>query len=573
MKFTSRTLLLISLSLLVVCNAWSLPTTCGSTGLLNQPTAQTLNSGNICVSLWSDSSEWGQAPAAEYDATVVPFAITLGLGSFMEAYGSIPNLLFNDEETASGRGYSILGTKIRLFGKRSSPIQFSIDTQFRRAVSMDPDIDGLTDLLARGVVSFKSKQFGLHAWGGILDKEENLSATVPIGPFEDITGYGGGIEFFPTLRLRIIAEVESFSEAVLGTEATGEWMAGVQYFISPHLTFNVGYGQGMNGRDTGLSPESRLLVGFSSCQGIGSYSQVERKALPEDNIVIEEKNEPVKMLKIRTLSPLLNKNKPVPVAPVTPLVPKVLEPAPAIPIMPLQEFLEAPAAISAVELIIDVDAELIVLDPTQNIKGTEAYAKVAKQKSASPVGTPGMTATDRPYIDPTIVNKAKVYRRFLMPEFAFEVNKFELTPEGSAALSMIAVELSRDKNWYAVRVDGHTDSTGSDSYNQALSFSRAIEYAIQVTKSGFDSDRVYKEGFGESKPIATNDTKEGRALNRRVELLLLVPEDAVVPVVTEEITPEATEEIAPETTEEIAPEATEETAPETTEEIVPEATD
>ena len=93
MKFTSRPMLLLNLFLLVACNAWSLPTTCGSTGLLNQPTAQTLNSGNICVSLWSDSSEWGQSPAAEYDATIAPFAITLGLGSFMEAYGSIPNLL------------------------------------------------------------------------------------------------------------------------------------------------------------------------------------------------------------------------------------------------------------------------------------------------------------------------------------------------------------------------------------------------------------------------------------------------------------------------------------------------
>src|SRR6056297_1707817 len=103
MKFLSGSLLLLCLLVSVLSGrAWSLPTTCGETGLLNQPTAQTLNSGNICVGLWGDHSEWGQSPAAEFDATVMPFAITLGLGSFMEAYGSFPNLLFNDEETASG---------------------------------------------------------------------------------------------------------------------------------------------------------------------------------------------------------------------------------------------------------------------------------------------------------------------------------------------------------------------------------------------------------------------------------------------------------------------------------------
>jgi len=147
MKFFARTTIILTLILLVAGTAWAIPTTCGSTGLLTQPTAQTLNSGNICVGLWGDHSEWGQTPSTEYNATVMPFAITLGLGSFLEVYGSFPNLLFNDDETLIGRKYSgrdaaILGTKLRLLGKRTSLLQFAVDAQFKRAVSMDPDLDG-----------------------------------------------------------------------------------------------------------------------------------------------------------------------------------------------------------------------------------------------------------------------------------------------------------------------------------------------------------------------------------------------------------------------------------------------
>lgn len=527
-KFRYRILLLAILLLSVAANAWSLPTPCGTTGLLHQPTAQTLNSGNICVGLWSDSSEWGQTPATEYDATIVPFSITLGLGSFMEAYGSFPNLLFNDDETDSGRGYAILGTKLRLLGKRSSPLQFAVDAQFKRVVSMDPDLDGLTDFLYRGVLSLKSKRFGIHGWGGILDKEENLSAVTPIGPFEDITGYGGGIEFFPTARLRIIAEMETFSEELLGTDDKGEWMAGFQYFISPHLTFNVGYGEGM----TDLSPESRILVGFSSCQGIGTYSQVERKSLPEEEIAVEAKKEPVKVLKIKTLSHLLTRSKPVAASPATlQQLPVgvgtsevVIAPAPpVIPIVTLPQLLEAAPASTAIEIPVEESQE-IILDPSQNIATADTFIANIDKQPVSPVGAPAMAAQETVVIDaPT---KTKVYRRFLLPEFAFEVDQHTLTSEGSAALSMIAVELSRDNKWFAMRIDGHTDSTGSNRYNNELSYNRAVEYAMHlVAKNGVDPGRVFVKGFGEEAPITLNDTADGRSQNRRVELLILVPAD------------------------------------------------
>jgi len=70
-------------------------------------------------------------------------------------------------------------------------------------------------------------------------------------------------------------------------------------------------------------------------------------------------------------------------------------------------------------------------------------------------------------------------------------------------------------------VAGHTDSTGSNSYNQALSERRAASVADYLRSRGVVDARIETVGFGEDHPIADNATAEGRALNRRVELSLL----------------------------------------------------
>ena len=65
---------------------------------------------------------------------------------------------------------------------------------------------------------------------------------------------------------------------------------------------------------------------------------------------------------------------------------------------------------------------------------------------------------------------------------------------------------------------GHTDSVGSDAYNQKLSVRRAEAVKAYLVNKGVDKARVYTEGKGESQPVADNKTKEGRAKNRRVEI-------------------------------------------------------
>ncbi|MDV6314835.1 OmpA family protein [Idiomarina sp. HP20-50] len=70
-------------------------------------------------------------------------------------------------------------------------------------------------------------------------------------------------------------------------------------------------------------------------------------------------------------------------------------------------------------------------------------------------------------------------------------------------------------------IEGHTDSTGSAEYNQQLSLNRAKAVRNHLVGNGVDSRRVTTEGYGESMPVADNDTERGRQLNRRVELRII----------------------------------------------------
>ena len=99
----------------------------------------------------------------------------------------------------------------------------------------------------------------------------------------------------------------------------------------------------------------------------------------------------------------------------------------------------------------------------------------------------------------------------------FEFNKATLAPESELTLSRVAKALQARKA-LALEVAGHTDSQGSDAYNQKLSEARAAAVAAWLTAHGVAKDRLSAKGYGETRPIADNGTDEGRAQNRRVEL-------------------------------------------------------
>lgn len=101
----------------------------------------------------------------------------------------------------------------------------------------------------------------------------------------------------------------------------------------------------------------------------------------------------------------------------------------------------------------------------------------------------------------------------------FNTNKAQLKSGGMHNVQKLADFLKQYPK-YKVLVEGHTDSTGSDSYNQELSERRANAVRTALIDKGVGSDRVSTHGYGEAYPVAGNDTSAGRQLNRRVEIIL-----------------------------------------------------
>jgi OOP family OmpA-OmpF porin len=100
-------------------------------------------------------------------------------------------------------------------------------------------------------------------------------------------------------------------------------------------------------------------------------------------------------------------------------------------------------------------------------------------------------------------------------ETLFDFDKSAVKPAGKAALDDLLLKL-KGMNTEVVVTVGHTDSVGSNEYNQKLSLRRAEAVKAYLVGTGMDATRVYTEGKGETQPLADNATAEGRAKNRRV---------------------------------------------------------
>lgn len=104
-------------------------------------------------------------------------------------------------------------------------------------------------------------------------------------------------------------------------------------------------------------------------------------------------------------------------------------------------------------------------------------------------------------------------------DYSFEVDSAELSFGAQSTFDKIA-NVFKDYDKTAIHVVGHTDSTGTDAYNQKLSERRASEVAKYLSSQGVSSQRLLTWGRGESEPVAGNDTKAGRARNRRVDIVV-----------------------------------------------------
>ncbi len=136
-------------------------------------------------------------------------------------------------------------------------------------------------------------------------------------------------------------------------------------------------------------------------------------------------------------------------------------------------------------------------------------APVAAAPAAAPVAAAPAPA---PAPAPAVASKVT----FAADAF-FDFDKSVLKPEGKAKLDDLTTKI-KDIDLEVVIAVGHTDSVGSDAYNQKLSMRRSEAVKAYLVSKGIEKNRVYTEGKGEKQPVADNKTKEGRAKNRRVEI-------------------------------------------------------
>jgi outer membrane protein OmpA-like peptidoglycan-associated protein len=108
--------------------------------------------------------------------------------------------------------------------------------------------------------------------------------------------------------------------------------------------------------------------------------------------------------------------------------------------------------------------------------------------------------------------------RIITNGIRFDVNKATIRPESMGVINSI-YGLLKDHPEIKLGIEGHTDSDGDDAFNQKLSEQRAETVLNTLKNLGIDSNRMTSKGWGESKPLDSNATPEGKANNRRVEFV------------------------------------------------------
>ena len=165
------------------------------------------------------------------------------------------------------------------------------------------------------------------------------------------------------------------------------------------------------------------------------------------------------------------------------------EPAPTPAPAPAEASAEAPAAAAAPE------------------PEPEPVPAPVPAAAAAPAPTPAPAAAAAPSAE-KVTFEADTF---------FDFDKFTLKPAGKAKLEDLVSKLT-GTDIEVVVATGHTDSVGTEAYNQKLSMRRANAVKAFLVSKGIPADRVFTEGKGESKPVASNKTSEGRAKNRRVDV-------------------------------------------------------
>lgn len=151
--------------------------------------------------------------------------------------------------------------------------------------------------------------------------------------------------------------------------------------------------------------------------------------------------------------------------------------------------------------------------PATAAPGCDGALVAAAAAPAAPAATPAAAAPAAAALAPAAAASKVTYAA----DAFFDFDKSVLKAEGKAKLDDLVGKV-KGINLEVIIAVGHTDSVGTDGYNQKLSVARSEAVKAYLVSKGIEKNRVYTEGKGEKQPVADNKTAEGRAKNRRVEI-------------------------------------------------------
>ncbi len=195
---------------------------------------------------------------------------------------------------------------------------------------------------------------------------------------------------------------------------------------------------------------------------------------------------------------------------------------------------ESKTPLGAIFELVDVETgELIIQSESNDMTGDFLVNIPTNKKLALNVSKDGYFFYSKNYTfeekenknDPFLVDvpleKIKVSDKgFVLENVFFDVNKYDLKPESKVELNKLYDFLLLNKT-LKVELGGHTDSDGEDTKNQVLSENRAKAVVTYLIEKGINKDRLTYKGYGETVPVAPNDTKENKAKNRRTEVKII----------------------------------------------------
>lgn len=176
----------------------------------------------------------------------------------------------------------------------------------------------------------------------------------------------------------------------------------------------------------------------------------------------------------------------------------------------------------------------------QNVQFTPGHPEICKAKKAAPIEQPKLAPVPAPVVvpEPDSDGDGVVDSKDKCPDtphgyivepggcpihvtlhinFAFDSSVLPASADEDIAK---LTRVLQDNPPAKIIIEGHTDYTGTDEYNQKLSERRAASLSKRLVENGIPAERIQSSGKGEKQPIATNATKEGRAQNRRIEIEL-----------------------------------------------------